>query len=70
MTTIEEKTKAIVQSVEHPLETVKALEHEAEDGYSARTPAIALAGVVLVLAVPFVILMAVAMTLYFLYGGS
>jgi hypothetical protein len=54
----------------HPLETIKALEHEAEDGYSARTPAIALAGVVLVLAIPFVVMMAIAMTLYFVYGGS
>ena len=62
--------KSIVHSVEHPVETAKALEHEAADGYSARTPAIALAGVVLVLAVPFVILMALAMTLYFLYGGT
>ena len=54
----------------HPLETIKALEHEAEDGYSARTPAIALAGVVLVLAIPFVVMMAIAMTLYIAYGGS
>jgi hypothetical protein len=69
MSIVEEKAKELVHAVEHPVETAKALEHEAAEGYSARTPAIALAGVVLIISVPFVILMAVAMTLYFLYGG-
>ncbi len=67
---LEEKAKSIVHSVEHPVETAKALEHEAAGGYSARTPAIALVGVMLVIGVLLVLLLAVAMTLYFLNGGS
>jgi hypothetical protein len=69
MTAIEEKAKELVQAVEHPIEVAKELEHEAEVGESARTPAIALAGVTLFLGVLFVVLCAIAMTLYFVYGG-
>ena len=50
---LQEKAKDIAHALEHPVETAKALEHEAEEGRSARTPAIALTGVMLVL---FVIL--------------
>jgi hypothetical protein len=56
----------IVHAVEHPVETAKALEHEAEVGESPRTPLIALAGVTTVVAVLFVILLAIAFTAYFL----
>ncbi len=69
MTTIEEKAKGLVEAVEHPIEVAKELEHEAEVGESARTPAIALAGVTLFVGVLFVILLAIAMTVYFVYGG-
>jgi hypothetical protein len=64
-----EKAKELVEAVEHPVETVKALEHEAEEGRSARTPVIALAGVTLVIGVIFAVVLAVALTLYFVYGG-
>ena len=53
-----------------PVETVKSLEHEAEEGVSARTPLIAVAGITVFLGVIFVILLAIALTLYFVYGGK
>jgi hypothetical protein len=65
-----EKAKDVVHVVEHPVETAKALEREAEEGRSARTPLIALTGVTLFVTVFFVILMAIGMTLYFVFGGK
>ena len=65
-----EKAKDVVHAVEHPVETAKALEREAEQGQSARTPLIALTGVTLFVTVIFVILLAIGMTLYFVYGGK
>ena len=65
-----EKARDVVRAVEHPVETAKALEHEAEEGRSARTPLIAVTGITLFLAVIFAILLAVALTLYFVYGGK
>ena len=65
-----EKAKDVVHAVEHPVETAKALEHEAEEGRSGRTPLIAITGITLFLAVIFVILVAIALTLYFVYGGK
>ena len=65
-----EKAKDVVHAVEHPVETAKALEHEAEEGRSARTPVIALTGVTLFLSVIFAVLLAIALTLYFVYGGK
>jgi len=65
-----EKAKDVVHAVEHPVETAKALEHEAEEGRSARTPVIALTGVTLFLSVIFASLLAIALTLYFVYGGK
>jgi hypothetical protein len=65
-----DKAKDVVHAVEHPVETVKALEHEAEEGVSPRTPLIAITGVTLFLLVIFVILLAIALTLYFVYGGK
>ena len=56
--------------MEHPVETAKALEHEAAEGKSARTPAIAVTGITLILGVIFVILLAITLTLYFVYGGK
>jgi uncharacterized membrane protein len=70
MPDLQEKAKDIVQSLEHPVETAKALEHEAEEGRSARTPVIALTGVTLVVGVALAIVLAIAMTLYFVYGGK
>jgi hypothetical protein len=65
-----DKAKHILHDVEHPIETAKALEHEAEEGASARTPAIVISGITLFLGVIFVILLAIALALYFVYGGK
>jgi hypothetical protein len=65
-----DKAKDVVHAVEHPVETAKALEHEAAEGKSARTPAIAVTGITLILGVIFVILLAITLTLYFAYGGK
>ena len=70
MTHLQEKAKDIVHSVEHPVETAKALEREAELGRSARTPLIALTGVTLIVSVMLAIMLAIVMTLYFVYGGK
>ncbi len=65
-----DKAKDVVHAVEHPVETVKALEHEAAEGKSARTPLIAVTGITLVLAVVFAILVTITLVLYFAYGGK
>ena len=70
MTDPVEKAKEVVHAVEHPVETAKALEHEAAEGKSARTPVIAVTGIALILGVIFVILLAITLTLYFVYGGK
>ena len=70
MTDLQEKAKDLVHSVEHPVEATKALEREAEVGRSARTPLIALTGVTLFVGVILAIMLAIVMTLYFVYGGS
>ena len=65
-----ERAKDVVHAVEHPVETVKALEHEAAEGKSARTPLIAVTGITLILAVIFAILVTITLVLYFAYGGK
>ena len=65
-----DKAKDVVHAVEHPVETAKELEREAEEGKSARTPLIALTGVALFVGVIFAILVAIALVLYFAYGGK
>jgi hypothetical protein len=65
-----DKVKDVVHAVEHPIETAKELEREAEEGRSPRTPLIAITGITLILLVIFVILLAIALTLYFVYGGK
>jgi hypothetical protein len=65
-----DKAKDVIHAVEHPVETAKALEHEAAEGKSARTPLIAVTGITLILGVIFVILLAITLTLYFVYGGK
>jgi hypothetical protein len=65
-----DKAKEVVESLEHPIETAKALEKEAEEGSSPRTPLIAITGVGLFVGVIVVILLAIAMTVYFVYGGK
>jgi hypothetical protein len=65
-----EKAKDIVHAVEHPLETAKELEREADEGKSARTPVIALTGVTLFVGVVFAVMLTIALVLYFVYGGK
>jgi hypothetical protein len=65
-----EKAKDVADAATHPVETVKDLAAEAERGRSPRTPLLALTGVTLFLAVIFAILLAIALTLYFVYGGK
>jgi hypothetical protein len=65
-----DKAKHVLHDVEHPIETAKALEREAAEGESPRTPLIAITGLTLFLGVIFVILLAIALTLYFVYGGT
>jgi len=65
-----DKAKHILHDVEHPIETAKALEHEAEEGASGRTPLIVVSGITLFLGLIFVILLGIALTLYFVYGGK
>jgi hypothetical protein len=54
----------------HPVEKTKELAAEAERGRSPRTPLLVLSGVTAVVAVIFAVLVAVALILYFAYGGS
>lgn len=61
--------KDAVTSAAHPVEAAKELAAEAERGRSPRTPLIAITGVTLLVGVIFVIMLAAALTLYFVYGG-
>ena len=70
MTDPVEKAKEVVHAVEHPVETAKALEQEAAEGASPRTPLIAITGLTLILGVIFAILVTIALVLYFAYGGK
>ena len=65
-----EKAKDGLHEIEHPVETAKALEQEAAEGESARTPLIAIGGITLFLGVIFAVLVTVALVLYFAYGGK
>lgn len=54
----------------HPVEKTKDLAAEAERGRSPRTPLLALTGVTALVAVAFAVLVAIALVLYFSYGGK
>jgi hypothetical protein len=62
--------KDAASSAAHPVETAKELAAEADRGRSPRTPLIAITGVTLLVGVIFVSFLAVALTLYFVYGGK
>jgi hypothetical protein len=47
------------------IEEVKSLEHEAEEGKTARTPALVFGGMVAVLSVIVVVLLIIAFTAYY-----
>jgi hypothetical protein len=70
MTDPVDKLKHVVEEIEHPIQTAKELEKEAEVGESARTPLIAITGVTLFVGVVVAILLAISLTLYFVYGGK
>jgi benzoyl-CoA reductase/2-hydroxyglutaryl-CoA dehydratase subunit BcrC/BadD/HgdB len=70
MTDPVEKAKDVVESLEHPIETAKELEKEVEEGSSPRTPWIAITGVGLFAGVIVAIVLAIALTVYFVYGGK
>jgi hypothetical protein len=61
-----EKTKEAVSAAAHPVDTSKKLAEEASRGRSARTPAIALTGVTLVIGAAVAILLAIAFLAYYL----
>jgi len=65
-----EKAKDVAHAVEHPVETVKDLAAEAEQGSSPRTPLIVLSGVTIFVGIAFAILVTIALVLYFAYGGK
>ncbi len=48
------------------VEEIKSLEHEAEEGKSARTPAIVLSGVAIVVLAILAVIMVIAFTAYYL----
>ena len=70
MTDPVDKAKEVVESLEHPIEKAKELEKVAEEGSSPKTPLIVITGVGLVAAVTVVIVLAIAFTVYFVYGGK
>ena len=53
-----------------PVEKAKDLAAEADRGRSPRTPLIAITGVTLFVGVIFVVIVTVALVLYFVYGGK
>jgi hypothetical protein len=70
MTDPVDRFKHVAEEVEHPVEMAKELAHEAEVGESARTPLIAITGIALFVGVIVVILLAISLTVYFVYGGK
>jgi hypothetical protein len=52
------------------MEKPKELIEEADRGRSPRTPLLALTGVMVVVSIAFAILVAIALVLYFAYGGK
>ena len=64
------RAKDAASSAAHPVETAKDLAAEADRGRSPRTPLIAITGVTVFVGVIFVIVLAVALTLYFVLGGK
>ena len=70
MSVIQAKAHDVIHAVEHPIATAKALEHEAADGMSARTPAIVIVGIIAVVTAIFVAMSVVIMALYYALGGA
>jgi hypothetical protein len=60
-----EKAKDVAGAVAHPVDTATDLTHEAAEGRSARTPAIALGGVTLVIAVVVAIMVVALLIVWY-----
>ena len=60
-----EKAKDVASGVAHPVETTQNLAAEADAGRSARTPAIAITGVMLVVTAVLAVVMTIALVVYF-----
>jgi hypothetical protein len=65
-----DKAKDVAGAATHPVETTKDLAVEAEQGRSARTPAIAITGVSLIVGAIVAFVLAVVLVVYFVLGGS
>jgi hypothetical protein len=65
-----DKAKDVAGGVAHPVETSKDLAAEADRGASARTPLIAVTGVTIAVGVVVLLVLAVALILYFTLGGG
>jgi hypothetical protein len=66
MTNPIDKTKDVAEAAAHPVETGKELAAEADRGRTARTPAIALTGVTLVVAILVAAVLVIAVLAYVL----
>jgi hypothetical protein len=64
MTEPPERVDSPVEAVQHPVETTKSLAKEADRGQSARTPAIAISGVTIVIAIVVAIMLIAAVIAY------
>jgi hypothetical protein len=61
-----EKAKDVASATAHPVETAQDLAAEAERGRSARTPAIAIGGVALVVGAVLAVLLVALFLIYYL----
>jgi hypothetical protein len=61
-----EKAKDVASATAHPVETAQDLAAEAERGRSARTPAIAIGGVSLVIGAVLAVLLVALFLIYYL----
>ncbi len=65
-----DKAKDVAEAAARPVETSKDLAAEVNRGRSARTPALAITGVTLVIGVVLALLLVVLFVVYFTSGGK
>jgi hypothetical protein len=66
MTEPHDRVDSPVEAAKHPVESAKSLAKEADRGRSARTPALAISGVTIVVAIAIAIVLAIAVIAYVL----
>jgi hypothetical protein len=66
MTEPNDRVDSPVEATKHPVESAKSLAKEADRGRSARTPALAISGVTMVVTIAFAIALAIAVIAYVL----